>query len=166
MTMSARSLRQRGFTLIEIMLVLAIIGCLSVLCIPLFQRFAARARRAELNTVLGKMELAFRNNYQATGNYGNFILVPPGNPNVDAEWNPASPAGPGDSWNLNSPSYQTFPFPPDGALHLRYKYTISNGGQMVTLQAQGTFIGIPSWTYTLVLQGGAASLPATELPSL
>ncbi|TMA22760.1 MAG: pilin, partial [Deltaproteobacteria bacterium] len=70
MTMSARSLRQRGFTLIEIMLVLAIIGCLSIICIPLFQRFAARARKAEMHNVLGKVELNFRNNYQSTGVYG------------------------------------------------------------------------------------------------
>ena len=78
--MSARSLRQRGFTLIEVMLVLAIIGCLSVLCIPLFQRFAARSRKAELHNVLGKMELAFRSNFQANGNYGNFLLTPGATP--------------------------------------------------------------------------------------
>ena len=166
MTLSARSLRQRGFTLIEVMLVLAIIGTLSVLCIPLFQRFAARARKAELNNVLGKMELAFRNNYQSTGNYGNFLLTPGPVPDVDAEWNPPLPAGPGAGWNVGSPSYQTFPFPPDGALHLRYKYTVTNNGKTVTLQAQGTFIGIPSWTYTQTFQADQAPLPATEFPSL
>src|SRR5438045_1728067 len=165
MTISARSLRQRGFTLIEVMLVLAIIGCLSVLCIPLFQRFAARARKAELNNVLGKLELAFRNNYQATGNYGNFLLTPGASPDVDAEWDPPLPAGPGAAW-VDSPSYKTFPFPPDGAMHLRYKYTVSNNGKTLTLQAQGTFIGIPNWTYTQTFQDGQAPLPATEVPSL
>jgi prepilin-type N-terminal cleavage/methylation domain-containing protein len=160
------SLRRRGFTLIEVMLVLAIIGCLSVLCIPLFQRFAARARKAELHNVLGKMELAFRNNYQSTGNYGNFLLTPPKDPNVEAEWNPPLDPGPGVAWNASSPSYQTFPFPPDGSLHLRYKYTVSKDGQMVTLQAQGTFIGIPTWIYTQVFQGGGAPLQPTEFPSL
>jgi len=165
MSLSARSLRQRGFTLIEVMLVLAIIGCLSVLCIPLFQRFATRARRAELNNVLGKMELAFRNNYQATGSYGNFTLAPGAIPDIDAEWNPPLPAGTGVGW-VDSPSYKTFPFPPDGSLHLRYKYTVSNNGKTVTLQAQGAFIGIPSWTYTQTFQDGQAPLPATEVPSL
>src|SRR2546421_8846509 len=90
-----RSFRKRGFTLIEVMLVLAIIGLLSVLCIPLFQRFAARSRKAELHNVLGKFELAFRNNYQANGNYGNFLLPPGASPDVDAEWNPPLPAGDG-----------------------------------------------------------------------
>jgi prepilin-type N-terminal cleavage/methylation domain-containing protein len=160
------SLRRRGFTLIEVMLVLAIIGCLSVLCIPLFQRFAARARKAELNNVLGKMELAFRNNYQATGNYGNFLLTPSASPDLDAELNPPSPAGPGAAWNASSPSYQTFPFPPDGSLHLRYKYTISNNGQMLILRAEGTFIGIPNWVYIQTFQAGAAPFPPTEIPSL
>jgi prepilin-type N-terminal cleavage/methylation domain-containing protein len=164
--MMTTTLRRRGFTLIEVMLVLAIIGCLSVLCIPLFQRFAARARKAELNNVLGKMELAFRNNYQANGNYGNFLLTPTANPDLDAEWNPPSPAGPGAAWNLSSLSYQTFPFPPDGSLHLRYKYTVSSGGKMLTLQAQGTFMGIPTWTYTQTFHDGLPPLPATEVPSL
>jgi prepilin-type N-terminal cleavage/methylation domain-containing protein len=166
MITSARSPRQRGFTLIEVMLVLAIIGCLSVLCIPLFQRFAAKARKAELNNVLGKMELAFRNNYQSNGTYGNFLLTPTASPDVDAEWNPPSPAGPGAAWNVSSPSYQTFPFPPDGSLHLRYKYTVSNSGKTLTLQAQGTFMGIPNWTYVQTFQAGAAPLAATEIPSL
>ncbi|MFL5371340.1 MAG: type IV pilin protein [Myxococcales bacterium] len=162
---SARIQHRRGFTLIEVMLVLAIIGCLSVLCIPLFQRFAARSRKAEMNNVLAKMELSFRNNYQATGTYGNFLLTPPADPNVDAEWNPPLPAGDGAAWNVSSPSYQTFPFPPDGSLHLRYKYTISNSGHTVTLQARGAFLGVPNWTYTQTLTEGQAPL-ATEFPSL
>jgi len=166
MSFSARSVRQRGFTLIEVMLVLAIISCLSVLCIPLFQRFAARARKAELHNVLGKMELAFRNNYKDTGSFGNFLLVPGVGADLDAEWNPPLPAGPGAAWNPGSPSYQTFPFPPDGSLHLRYKYTVSNSGQTLTLQAQGVFIGVPNWTYTQTFQGNQAPLPPTEVPSL
>jgi len=166
MSLSARSLRQRGFTLIEVMLVLAIIGCLSILCIPLFQRFAARARKAELHNVLGKMELAFRNNYKDTGSFGNFLLTPGAGPDVDAEWNPPLPAGPGVSWNATSVSYQTFPFPPDSSLHLRYKYTVSNNGQTLTLQAQGVFIGVPNWTYTQTFQANQAPLAPTEVPSL
>jgi len=162
---SARIHRPRGFTLVEVLLVLSIIGCLSVLCIPVFQRFAARARRAELSNVLGKMELAFRNNYQATGTYGNFLLTPPADPNVDAEWNPPLPAGEGAAWNVGSPSYQSFSFPPEGSLHLRYKYTVTNNGHTVTLQAKGAFLGIPDWTYTQTLTDGQASF-ATEVPSL
>ena len=77
----------------------------------------------------------------------------------------AQPAGPGAAW-VDSPSYKTFPFPPDGAMHLRYKYTVSNNGKTLTLQAQGTFIGIPNWTYTQTFQDGQAPLPATEVPSL
>ena len=41
-----------------------------------------------------------------------------------------------------------------------------NGGQKVTLQAQGTFIGIPNWTYIQTFQGGASPLAATEVPTL
>jgi hypothetical protein len=119
-----------------------------------------------LHTVLGNMELAFRNNYQTTGNYGNFVATPGASSDVDAEWNPPLPAGVGVAWVDSSPSYRTFPFPPDGGLHLRYKYTVSNNGKTVTLQAQGTFFGIPSWTYTQTFSDGAAPLAATEIPNL
>jgi prepilin-type N-terminal cleavage/methylation domain-containing protein len=163
--MSARSLRQRGFTLIEIMLVLGIIGCLATLAIPLFQRFVAKSRKAEVYNVLGKMEQAFRSNYQATGNYGNFLATPGASPDVAAEWNPPLLPGGGAPW-VDSPNYKTFQFRPEGSLHLRYKYTVSNGGKTVVLEAQGTFPGIPNWSYMQTFSNGAAPFPATEVPSL
>jgi prepilin-type N-terminal cleavage/methylation domain-containing protein len=150
MTLSARTIRRRGFTLIEIMLVLAIIGCLSVLCIPLFQRFAARARKAEMHNVLGKVELNFRNNYQSTGVYGA---------DITSEWNPPLPAGPGAAWVPTLSGWQTFPFPPDGALRLRYQYSIQNSGHTLVLQARGEFLGLPTtWNYSITYQDGNPSL--------
>ncbi|TMB28467.1 MAG: prepilin-type N-terminal cleavage/methylation domain-containing protein [Deltaproteobacteria bacterium] len=157
MTISARSLRQRGFTLIEIMLVLAIIGCLSILCIPLFQRFAARARKAEMHNVLGKVELNFRNNYQSTGVYGA---------DITSDFNPPLPAGPGAPWNPTLTGWQTYPFPPDGSLRLRYQYIIKNSGKTLILKAQGEFIGLPTtWKYEIQYDNGNPSqLGGQETP--
>jgi type IV pilus assembly protein PilA len=155
MNTSARSLRQRGFTLIEIMLVVAIIGILATLCIPGFQRLSARARKAEMANVLAKIELNFRNNYQSTGTYGADIV---------SSSNPPVPAGPAAEWDPNAAGWVGFPFPPEGGLHLRYKYTISGTGRVLTLEVDGSFIGIPSWTYVQTFTDGAAPPPAVQIP--
>src|ERR1700759_4291630 len=54
---------QGGFTLIEIMLVVVIIGILSSLAIPLYIRATARAYRSESQQVLSKLEVYFRSVY-------------------------------------------------------------------------------------------------------
>src|SRR4051812_19692681 len=95
----------RGFTLIEIMLVVAIIGILSTLGIPAFQRMSARARKAELSSVLGKVELVFRNNFQTNGVYGPPIKA--------SDWNPANEPGPSTPWDPTLNGWKDFPFPPD-----------------------------------------------------
>jgi prepilin-type N-terminal cleavage/methylation domain-containing protein len=156
---SARIHHRRGFTLIEVMLVIAIIGCLSTLCIPLFQRFAARARKAELANVLGKVELNFRNNYQTSGVYG----TPPSGDGWSAQ-NPSSAPGTSAAWEPNAVGWQSYQFPPDGPLHLRYRYNISPDGKTLTLEATGNFIGIPNWKYTQTFQDGAAPIPPVEEP--
>ncbi|HEY3353977.1 MAG TPA: prepilin-type N-terminal cleavage/methylation domain-containing protein [Polyangia bacterium] len=49
--------RQRGFTLIELMIVVAVIGVLAVLAILSFSRMKRRAMRAEVASVLGAVSL-------------------------------------------------------------------------------------------------------------
>jgi type IV pilus assembly protein PilA len=52
--------RNRGFTLIELMIVVAIIGILAAIAIPNFIRFQARARQSEANTNLKSLFTGLR----------------------------------------------------------------------------------------------------------
>jgi len=53
-------LQHRGFTLIELMIVVSIIGILASIAIPSFLRFQARARQAEVSTNLKSLFTSMR----------------------------------------------------------------------------------------------------------
>lgn len=68
--------KQKGFTLIELMIVVAIIGILATLGVPQFQRFQARARQAEARTSLSGIYMAMKA-FHAEWNryYGNLEAI-------------------------------------------------------------------------------------------
>lgn len=78
MTNQNRNTTRRGFTLIELMIVVAIIGVLAAIAIPNFIRYQLRAKSSEAKTVLGGIKTSqesFRAEYD--------LYVPAGpNPNA------------------------------------------------------------------------------------
>lgn len=62
---SFRSMAMQGFTLIELMVVIAIIGILAAIALPAYQDYVARAQVSEALTMMAGMKAAMAEQYAA-----------------------------------------------------------------------------------------------------
>jgi prepilin-type N-terminal cleavage/methylation domain-containing protein len=143
--------RTRGFTLVELMVVIAIIGLLASVAMPVFKNFTYRARQAERRVVLKTIKQSAEDFYVRVGRIedqaGNPlpVLVGPPNPlgvasTTKRTWNTAPAACPNCGWALLNVTEQFL----DGALYYTYQWWIIDlPGVMQTmfLQAEGDLDG-------------------------
>jgi len=155
----------RGFTLVELMIVVALASVLATIAIPYYQKLTARAHRAELHGLISKLRLQLINTYQSTGQF------PVPTSGTGSTWNPADPVSgtppPGQAadWRTSDPDWLNLPSM-EGTVKMRYQYTVTNSAKTLTLTAAGSFPGIPGmYPYSETWHAGDPAGTPVEFPA-
>lgn len=103
---------KRGHSLIELMVVIAVIVCLSLISMPSLMRFVAKAKRAEAYVMLRSLALAERAFFAEHGYYtktlfgvGGLGWKPEGNYNYTYGFNDGSEGNTYFTGHLKTPAY-------------------------------------------------------------
>jgi prepilin-type N-terminal cleavage/methylation domain-containing protein len=122
---------RRGFTLIELMIVVCIVGILSTVALPEFQNIMLRSKQAEREMMMNSIGRVL--NEYTTAHGGQF----PGGVDPDLPWNPAEPAnGKKQPFNMAVGHWEDLGWAPDGYLYYRYEVR-RTGVDEFTITAKG-----------------------------
>jgi prepilin-type N-terminal cleavage/methylation domain-containing protein len=176
--------QDRGFTLVELMIVVGVIGVIASLAIPNYLRFTARTHRTEMLETVSKIKLYLKNVYDNNGTFSTGQTLAAGassqiNPDPTAPG--AQPLGLPDKWNTSLNGWTDFQFPPEGGVRMRYSYTMgsadgSGNVQDLTITVCGAFTSLGpnlvtcpgsmlgNYLYTEVFHGNGTSDPPVEIP--
>ncbi len=106
----------KGFTLIELMIVVAIIGILAAIAIPNFLQFRLKAKTSEAKSNLGAIRVV-EEAYHAEEEiyYGPIDRYPPGNPVTTKR-----------AWESGNTAFSELGFEPKGQVYYDYQVSVAN----------------------------------------
>ena len=136
--MSKLPRRDRGFTLVEMMIVVGVIGIIASIAIPNYQKLTARSHRAEMVTAIGKFKFFFKN---AHDNNGTFATSDVSDAGGQSQVNPdptLAALGLAAVWDSKRTGWKDMPFGLEGGIQMRYYFQV-NAPDEVEFEACANF---------------------------
>lgn len=156
------STHPHGFTLVEVMIVIAIIGILASIAIPSFLRYGLRTKSAEVKSNLGAIRVVEEAIFSEYGNYLSAAAEPAAIPGATAV-----------SFNEATPDYAALGWSPEGLVYFSYAIVASADGTGYTADAAADLDGdgiLQIWGYAkpdsaaALLDGGIGCSAALLTP--
>ncbi|HEB89082.1 MAG TPA: prepilin-type N-terminal cleavage/methylation domain-containing protein [Deltaproteobacteria bacterium] len=152
----SKSIRKsnKGFTLIELMIVVAIIGILAAIAIPNFLRFQLKSKSSE-----GKVNIAAIRTAEESylAEFGAYVATATENPLVASVGTTKTPF-------LNTPGidFDLLGWAPEGSVFFSYSTVAQAAPAAYSIQGQADIDGdgvLQAWGYVKTIPGGVVGMP-------